>query len=317
MSIIVETTIADPAAVADNSVPDELSTLAGLADEANQYHHLAECAMRESLHHARVSGETLIQAKQWLKTLRGHGHWMQWLEENFEGSQSTANEYMYIAEEFPTLLDHYHDDIGNLTFAEALRWLRQFNRECEAGDEPARAAGQPEPQAVEQPAPVAPPTKPPEQDDEPEPVRSSSKPPAPIKTARDKLAAGRPPLTERMARADGTPNIELGQTVVECYLELQKRIKAESVEIIVDGRDGCVRFNDGNARYSSQVRIRTWEKQPAAKPVKIQVDAKKLASILNGVESWDEYDFFVDANGVGTGQTDATEEWFIPAQAES
>jgi DUF3102 family protein len=307
-------TMTDPAT---DSVLAEVATLASIADEANERHRAIQGYGKKMVYQACALGRVLRKAKK----IVGHRKWGAWLEEYCDFSQSTAIIYMRINKRWSELKPLISQSSAKMSIDEAIKHLAGIDRERDAGDESAPVGDHsPAQQAVEPPAPVAPPTKPPstpEDEDEPEPVRSSSKPPAPTDTAKDKLAVDRPPLTERKARAGGTPNIELGRTAVECYLELQKRIKAESVEIIVDGRDGCIRFNDGNSQYSSQVRIRTWEKQPAANPIKIQVDAKKLASVLFGVESWDEYDFFVDANGVGVGQFDAAEEWFIRAQAAS
>ena len=43
---------------------------------------------------ATVTGVALVYAKE----LLGHGDWLPWLEENFNGSQPTASRYMKMAE---------------------------------------------------------------------------------------------------------------------------------------------------------------------------------------------------------------------------
>ena len=50
-------------------------------------------AFKRGLPWAITAGRKLIEAKK----LVGHGHWMKWVEQNCEISQSTANEYMWAA----------------------------------------------------------------------------------------------------------------------------------------------------------------------------------------------------------------------------
>jgi ribonucleotide monophosphatase NagD (HAD superfamily) len=47
--------------------------------------------------HAFLAGEALIEAKAKLKKKEGYGNWIEWLDENFEASRRTAQNYMNLA----------------------------------------------------------------------------------------------------------------------------------------------------------------------------------------------------------------------------
>lgn len=68
---------------------EKLDTLAGLI---NEEHRRCEEALRSGLGHALRAGELLAQAKGQVS----HGEWGSWLEENFEGSNRTAQAYMKV-----------------------------------------------------------------------------------------------------------------------------------------------------------------------------------------------------------------------------
>jgi transposase len=74
-------------------VADEPPSLVELAATANQEHALCEEAEQAALGHAIRCGEALLQAR----SLITNGEWMRWLVFNFEGSQSSASNYMRIA----------------------------------------------------------------------------------------------------------------------------------------------------------------------------------------------------------------------------
>src|SRR5215218_2567990 len=68
----------------------ELLTLAELI---NAEHRACEAAATRAIEHAIRCGALLIEAKQSKK----HGGWMDWIAQNFEGSQDLANKYMKVA----------------------------------------------------------------------------------------------------------------------------------------------------------------------------------------------------------------------------
>lgn len=76
-----------------SAVAVESTTLDALAATANREHRLVVQSGRAIVEHAILAGEALLEAK----TLVGHGGWCKWLEESFEQSPKTANDYMRIA----------------------------------------------------------------------------------------------------------------------------------------------------------------------------------------------------------------------------
>jgi hypothetical protein len=71
--------------------PDDLATR---AKRANREHKLAGDKAKLAVQHAKNCGEELMR----IKGLLGHGKFLPWLKENFEGSDRTARAYMRIAE---------------------------------------------------------------------------------------------------------------------------------------------------------------------------------------------------------------------------
>ncbi len=68
----------------------ELEHLGGLAKRINEEHRTFVGAFRKTVEHGIQAGELLSRAK----AACPHGTWLPWLEENFEGSSRTAQEYM-------------------------------------------------------------------------------------------------------------------------------------------------------------------------------------------------------------------------------
>ncbi|MGH2947224.1 MAG: hypothetical protein ACRDPC_13385 [Solirubrobacteraceae bacterium] len=75
--------------------------LRAFAAKANEEHTAVEAAVgrakkanAEGVEHAVHAGEILIAAKKAV----GHGNWMRWTEENFDGSHRTVDLYMHLAE---------------------------------------------------------------------------------------------------------------------------------------------------------------------------------------------------------------------------
>jgi hypothetical protein len=70
-------------------------TLASLAKRANQEHALVRASGQAMLQHALKSGQALILCKAEVKA-KGL-KWLPWLEENFQGSEGSAELYMRLA----------------------------------------------------------------------------------------------------------------------------------------------------------------------------------------------------------------------------
>lgn len=72
----------------------EPDNLAARAKRANREYKLAGDKAKLAIEHAKNCGEELIQ----IKRLLGHGKFLPWLKQNFDGSDRTARAYMRIAE---------------------------------------------------------------------------------------------------------------------------------------------------------------------------------------------------------------------------
>jgi hypothetical protein len=75
--------------------------LRAFAAQANEEHRAVEAAVgraqranAESVEHAVRAGKILMAAKKAV----GHGNWMRWTAENFDGSHRTVDLYMHLAE---------------------------------------------------------------------------------------------------------------------------------------------------------------------------------------------------------------------------
>jgi Domain of unknown function (DUF4326)/Protein of unknown function (DUF3102) len=82
--------------VFDDGIPQSLEDL---AVAINEEHRACEGAMQSTLAHAARAGKMLIYAK----TDVPHGEWGDWLKENFEGSERTAQGYMRVYREWDSL----------------------------------------------------------------------------------------------------------------------------------------------------------------------------------------------------------------------
>lgn len=67
--------------------------LRAIADRANAEHAEALAAVRSALIHAINCGDALLEARP----LVPEGRWMDWLRDNFDGSQASAQQYMRLA----------------------------------------------------------------------------------------------------------------------------------------------------------------------------------------------------------------------------
>lgn len=87
-------------------------------EKINAEHHACEAAARSSVKHAIRCGEMLAEKKAALK----HGEWLPWLEQNFEGSERTAQTYMKLHRE-RTALEANPQHAADLSLRDALREL--------------------------------------------------------------------------------------------------------------------------------------------------------------------------------------------------
>jgi hypothetical protein len=71
----------------------EQSNLLKLATQIREHHK----AVRSAILHAIEAGKLLIEAKAEVRKQFGHGYWLDWLEQNCEMSERTAQDYMRIA----------------------------------------------------------------------------------------------------------------------------------------------------------------------------------------------------------------------------
>ena len=99
---------------------NEMTGLTALATQINQEHQETEAAVSQSLQHARRAGELLAQAKAQV----GHGGWGDWLEQNFEGSARTAQNYMRVASRFGEL-ESKTQHVADLPMRDALALLAE------------------------------------------------------------------------------------------------------------------------------------------------------------------------------------------------
>jgi hypothetical protein len=111
-----------PSTVALSDLP-----LDQLAADINRAHEAAECGMRESLLHAKLAGEKLIEAKAKV----GHGNWMLWREMNCCFSHSTALLYMNVAQSWAYFVSN-SQPVENLTLHMAADLLAKARREAQA-----------------------------------------------------------------------------------------------------------------------------------------------------------------------------------------
>ena len=73
------------------------AALAELAERINEAHQQAEVALNSGLQHALEAGRLLLEAKAQV----GHGAWLPWLQEHFQGKPRTARTYVLLAQRWP------------------------------------------------------------------------------------------------------------------------------------------------------------------------------------------------------------------------
>lgn len=90
-----------------------------LIDEINRQHKTVEEAAARTLEHAIECGRLLTIAKDRV----GHGEWLRWLSDNFDGSDRTARDYMRLHEHADQLGGANRQRAADLSIRAALREL--------------------------------------------------------------------------------------------------------------------------------------------------------------------------------------------------
>ena len=81
-----------------------------------EHYQLQQAAIKQSLIHAKIMGDLLLEAKQQLK----HGQWSNWLEENFPFfAETTVRNYMRISQNWELIQETAI--IADLTVVKALK----------------------------------------------------------------------------------------------------------------------------------------------------------------------------------------------------
>ena len=91
----------------------DVGRLKTLAEKANRAHSQAQRAERQAVEHAVEAGRLLLKVKEEV----GHGNFIKWIEENFEGTPRHARRYMRLAKAADqNRIDP--DEVSSLTEAE-------------------------------------------------------------------------------------------------------------------------------------------------------------------------------------------------------
>lgn len=114
------------------------------AEQINKEHALVGKAILTSILHAKRAGELLSDEKDDTP----HGEWSEWLEDNFDGSATTARGYIRIAKGWSVVeawIKSNRQCVADLTLGGALRLLAKPKQEREP-DDGADGAHSPQPQ---------------------------------------------------------------------------------------------------------------------------------------------------------------------------
>jgi len=112
------------------------NSLAELASRIKAEHGAVSTALKESLRHALVAGELLLEAKGQVS----HGQWLPWLRDHCSLSERTAQLYMRVAKNRSEIENQMRNTVADLSLNEAvallalssnIRKLLQFAKEIE------------------------------------------------------------------------------------------------------------------------------------------------------------------------------------------
>jgi hypothetical protein len=110
-------------------LPAAADLLPELVCQISDQIRLARRKREQVIEHVRAAGELLRQAKEQI----GHGHWVEWLDKNFEFDVSTAQYWMAIAEHWHYLREKTDHDPQMLTVRDARILLRDARAAEKAG----------------------------------------------------------------------------------------------------------------------------------------------------------------------------------------
>jgi hypothetical protein len=116
----METSMTDVTVSGNEVIPPGTLSLPELANAVNSEHaQLKECVIKGA-QHAVKAGELLWQAKR----KAGHGRWLEWLAENCEFSERTAQLYMKLADALPQLANPQR--IADLSLTGAIKMIEDL-----------------------------------------------------------------------------------------------------------------------------------------------------------------------------------------------
>jgi hypothetical protein len=91
------------------------------AERINEEHHAGNAAALNAIEHYYRAGVLLNEQK----AETPHGQWLTWLEANFEGDPRTAQRYMRLADNWPTLKAKSDTGVSYSTLSQALGVLTE------------------------------------------------------------------------------------------------------------------------------------------------------------------------------------------------
>lgn len=98
---------------------NEIAGLSSLAQRINEANQNAHDSSKKAIYYAIECGDALINAKSLVK----HGEWQSWLKNNCEVSERTAQNYMKLATEYPSIEDAKAQRVADLSIREAIKEL--------------------------------------------------------------------------------------------------------------------------------------------------------------------------------------------------
>jgi hypothetical protein len=95
------------------------NSLADLAARIKAEHEAVGIALKDSVRHAIMAGELLLQAKDQVP----HGQWLPWLRDHCTISERTAQLYMRVAKNRSEIEDQIRNGVADLSLNEAVALL--------------------------------------------------------------------------------------------------------------------------------------------------------------------------------------------------
>ena len=101
-------------------IPPRTLSLSELVTQLNNEHRQVKECVIKGAHHAVKAGELLWEAKR----KAGHGQWLEWIAENCEFSDRTAQLYMKLASALPQLANPQR--IADLSLTAAIKMIEDL-----------------------------------------------------------------------------------------------------------------------------------------------------------------------------------------------